>query len=239
MLQETADAGSAAMGSPVSPEQVLKTLMNDGHFDSLRIKILNQLKQSEEIKNYTSTLVAGSKVLNTPGAENRSRRELFEALRKELEEPVLEKASVAAWGIILDKEGVGKEIVEKVDAVYARLSGHDSSDSSPQVGTQGPERPVQIDTRPLPDLLLPSTSANGGLNRMPPSQVYLNPVYPPQRTPTDRGGSNTPWNDVAGTPVRRMGGTDRGSTPRTDISGPPPNARRAPQPEYYHAPDPQ
>lgn len=46
MLQETGDAGSAAMGSPVSPEQVLKTLMNDGHFDSLRIKILNQLKQS-------------------------------------------------------------------------------------------------------------------------------------------------------------------------------------------------
>jgi len=39
----------------------------------------------EEIKNYTSTLVASSKVLNTPGAENKSRKELFEALRKELE----------------------------------------------------------------------------------------------------------------------------------------------------------
>lgn len=45
-MQETGDAASTAMGSPVSPEQVLKTLMNDGHFDSLRVKILNQLKQS-------------------------------------------------------------------------------------------------------------------------------------------------------------------------------------------------
>lgn len=151
---------------------------------------------------------------------------------------MLEKASVAAWRIILDKEGVGKEIVEKVDAVYARLSGHDSSDSSPQcnaVATQGQERPV-VDTRPLPDLSMPSTSANGGLNRMPPSQVYPMQAYTTQRTPTDRG--NTPWNDVSGTPGRRMG-VDRGSTPRTDISGPPPSARRAPQPEYYHAPDPQ
>ncbi|KAG0571995.1 hypothetical protein KC19_VG060100 [Ceratodon purpureus] len=234
MLQETGDAGSAAMGSPVSPEQVLKTLMNDGHFDSLRIKILNQLKQSEEIKNYTSTLVASSKVLNTPGAENKSRKELFEALRKELEEPVLEKASVAAWGIILDKEGVGQEIVEKVDAVYARLSGHDSSDSSPQfnpVATQGQDR-SGLDARQMPDLSMPSTSANGALNqRMPQGQVYPPQVYASQRTPTDRG--NTPWNDVSGTPGRRMG-----STPRTDMSGPPPSARRAPQPEYYHAPDP-
>lgn len=156
-------------------------------------------------------------------------------------EPVLEKASVAAWGIILDKEGVGKEIVEKVDAVYARLSGHDSSDSSPQCNavatTQGQDTRPAVDTRPFPELSMPSTSANGGLNRMPPSQVYLNQPYAPQRTPTDRG--NTPWNDVSGTPGRRMGGPDRGSTPRTDISGPPPSARRAPQPEYYHAPDPQ
>ncbi|XP_024376351.1 uncharacterized protein [Physcomitrium patens] len=239
MLQETGDAGSAAMGSPVSPEQVLKTLMNDGHFDSLRIKILNQLKQSEEIKNYTSTLVASSKVLNTPGAENKSRKELFEALRKELEEPVLEKASVAAWGIILDKEGVGKEIVEKVDAVYARLSEHDSSDSSPQynaIATQGGQERPGVDGRSLPDLSIPSTSANGALNRMPQNQVYPNQAYVNQRTPTDHR-SNTPWNDVSVTPGHRFG-VDRGSTPRTDNSGPPPSVRRLPQPEYYHAPDP-
>jgi hypothetical protein len=39
----------------------------------------------EEIKNYTSELVGTSKVLNSPGAENKSRKELFDALRKELE----------------------------------------------------------------------------------------------------------------------------------------------------------
>jgi len=231
-MQETGDAASTAMGSPVSPEQVLKTLMNDGHFDSLRVKILNQLKQSEEIKNYTSELVGTSKVLNSPGAENKSRKELFDALRKELEEPVLEKASVAAWGIILDKEGVGKEIVEKVDAVYARLSGNDSSASSPQynVPPQFQERPG-VDARPMADPLIPSSSANGNTARVPPNHVYSNQGYNNPRTPVDRG--NTPRSDVSGTPIRRP--TDRGSTPRTDYSAPQ-SSRRGAREEYYHAP---
>lgn len=57
-MQETGDAASTAMGSPVSPEQVLKTLMNDGHFDSLRVKILNQLKQSVSFFCYTLSSVS-------------------------------------------------------------------------------------------------------------------------------------------------------------------------------------
>ncbi|KAK7823478.1 hypothetical protein CFP56_035443 [Quercus suber] len=38
-----------------------------------------------------------SKVLNTPGAEKQTKRELFDALRQELEAPVLEKASKSVW----------------------------------------------------------------------------------------------------------------------------------------------
>lgn len=44
--------------------------------------------------------------------------------------PVLERASKAAWELILSKEGVGKEITEKVDAVYTRLSENDMSAAS-------------------------------------------------------------------------------------------------------------
>lgn len=85
MQESGGDAGSTALGPTVTPDQVLKSLMNDGHFDDLRVKILNQLKQNEEIRKYTSMLVEQSKVLNTPGAESKNRRELFEALRRELE----------------------------------------------------------------------------------------------------------------------------------------------------------
>lgn len=39
----------------------------------------------EELKNYTISMVEQSKVLNTPGAEKQTKRELFDALRQELE----------------------------------------------------------------------------------------------------------------------------------------------------------
>ena len=39
----------------------------------------------EELKNYTLSMVEQSKVLNTPGAEKQTKRELFDALRQELE----------------------------------------------------------------------------------------------------------------------------------------------------------
>jgi hypothetical protein len=39
----------------------------------------------EELKKYTTTMVEQSQTLNTPGAEQKSKRELFVALREELE----------------------------------------------------------------------------------------------------------------------------------------------------------
>ncbi|KAF8088682.1 hypothetical protein N665_0532s0043 [Sinapis alba] len=66
-----------------------------------------------------------SKVLNTPGAEKQTKRELFDALRQELEGPVLEKASKSVWELILEKDGLGKEINETVERVFCRLSGRE------------------------------------------------------------------------------------------------------------------
>ncbi|KAF8401340.1 hypothetical protein HHK36_012274 [Tetracentron sinense] len=114
------------MGSSViTPEDVLESLMNDGTIDAIRLKIINQLKANEELKNNTITMVEQSKVLNTPGAEKQTKRELFDALRLELETPVLEKASKSVWELILDNDGLGKEINETVERVFCRLSGQE------------------------------------------------------------------------------------------------------------------
>lgn len=112
------------MGSSViSPEDVLETLMNDGTIDALRLKIINQLKANEELKSNTIKMVEQSRVLNTPGAEKQTKRELFDALRQELETPVLEKASRSVWELILDQNGLGKEISDTVERVFCQLSG--------------------------------------------------------------------------------------------------------------------
>lgn len=112
-------------GNVITPEGVLEMLMNDGTIDAIRLKIINQLKANEELKKTTITMVEQSKVLNTPGAEKQTKRELFDALRQELEAPVLEMASKSVWGLILDGNGLGRDISETVEGVFCRLSGRE------------------------------------------------------------------------------------------------------------------
>ncbi|KAL5068806.1 uncharacterized protein LOC131644046 [Vicia villosa] len=114
-----------ASSSVITPEDVLESLMNDGTIDALRLKIINQLKANEELKSTTIKMAEQSKVLNTPGAEKQTKRELFDALRQELETSVLEKASKSVWDLILDNNGLGKEISETVERVFCRLSGQE------------------------------------------------------------------------------------------------------------------
>ncbi|KAF9606174.1 hypothetical protein IFM89_023600 [Coptis chinensis] len=109
--------------SVITPEDVLESLMNDGTIDAIRLKIINQLKANEELKKNTITMVEQSKVLNTPGAEKQTKRELFDALRQELETPVLEKASKSFWELTVEDDGLGKEISETVERVFYQLSG--------------------------------------------------------------------------------------------------------------------
>ncbi|XP_016175003.1 uncharacterized protein LOC107617689 [Arachis ipaensis] len=114
-----------ASSSIITPEDVLESLMNDGTIDALRLKIINQLKANEEKKSTTIKMAEQSRVLNTPGAEKQTKRELFDALRQELEASVLEKASKSVWELILDNNGLGKEISETVEKVFCRLSGQE------------------------------------------------------------------------------------------------------------------
>ncbi|KAG6488484.1 uncharacterized protein LOC122003464 [Zingiber officinale] len=120
------------MGSRIiTPEDVLESLMDDGTIDAIRLKIINQLKANEGLKNNTITMVEQSKVLNSHGAEKQTKRELFDALRRELEIQVLEKASRAVWELILDESDLGKEISETVERVFCRLSGQEFLPPSP------------------------------------------------------------------------------------------------------------
>ncbi|XP_052138972.1 uncharacterized protein LOC127757497 [Oryza glaberrima] len=107
----------------VRPEEVLDSLANDGTIDALRMKIIAQLKANEDMKKNTMMMVEQSRVLNTPGAEKKTKRELFDALRQELENPVLEKASREVWDLILENGGLGKEITDTIEGVFCRLSG--------------------------------------------------------------------------------------------------------------------
>lgn len=118
-------SGEIEGSSVISPDDVLQTLMNDGTIDAIRLKIITQLKANEELKNNTIKMVEQSKVLNTPGAEKQTKRELFDALRQELESSVLEKASKSVWELILDQKGIGKDINETVEKVFCRLSGRE------------------------------------------------------------------------------------------------------------------
>ncbi|KAJ0013469.1 hypothetical protein Pint_19612 [Pistacia integerrima] len=136
----------ASSSSVISPEDVLESLMNDGTFDSLRLKIINQLKANEELKSTTIKMAEQSKVLNTPGAEKQTKRELFDALRQELEAPVLEKASKSVWELILDNNGLGKEINETVEKVFCRLSGSEPPLFPPSVETQ-PDKETENEKR--------------------------------------------------------------------------------------------
>ncbi|XP_019158668.1 PREDICTED: uncharacterized protein LOC109155421 [Ipomoea nil] len=137
------ESSSSSSSSVITPEDVLGTLMNDGTIDAIRLKIITQLKANEELKNTTIKMVEQSKVLNTPGAEKQTKRELFDALRQELETSVLEKASKSVWELILDHNGIGKEISETVEGVFCRLSGREPPLFPPAVETKSDKGKVK------------------------------------------------------------------------------------------------
>ncbi|KAK3198767.1 hypothetical protein Dsin_022182 [Dipteronia sinensis] len=78
----------------------------------------------EELKNTTIKMAEQSKVLNTPGAEKQTKRELFDALRLELEQ-VLLLTSKSVLELILNSDGLGKDISETVEILFCRLSGRE------------------------------------------------------------------------------------------------------------------
>ncbi|KAL3684882.1 hypothetical protein R1sor_002904 [Riccia sorocarpa] len=107
----------------VKPQDVLDKLMYDGTFDRSKSSLITALKSNDDLKNFILTLVENSEVLRKEDVERKSRRQLMEELRNELSVKVLEKASAAAWQLMLSDEGLGMEITEKVNETFCDLTG--------------------------------------------------------------------------------------------------------------------
>lgn len=105
----------------------------------------------EELKSTTIKMAEQSKVLNTPGAEKQTKRELFDALRQELEAQVLEKASKSVWELILDNNGMGKEINQTVERVFCKLSGREPPLFPPQDAKEDANANANVNLNPNPN----------------------------------------------------------------------------------------
>ncbi|KAK9825975.1 hypothetical protein WJX74_002460 [Apatococcus lobatus] len=93
-------AGTEGFITQDDTEAVLKKVMDDGSFDKMRHKVIDQIKQNKDIVSRSEQLVRSSKALSAPGAGARTKKDLFDAIRRELEEEVLNEAVKAAWEIL-------------------------------------------------------------------------------------------------------------------------------------------
>ncbi|XP_068341554.1 uncharacterized protein [Pyrus communis] len=82
--------------------------MNYGTIDALRLKMINQLKANEELKNTTIKMAEQSKVLNTPGAEKQTK-----------------ESFLMHQGRCLKPHVLKKEISRTVEGAFCRLSGRE------------------------------------------------------------------------------------------------------------------
>ncbi|GAQ82705.1 hypothetical protein KFL_001200290 [Klebsormidium nitens] len=153
--------------------QVLNQLMDNGLFDTLRKSITAELESNMELKKFTTAEVERSQVLQAPGAERRSRRELFEALRRELQSKVLERASEAAWNAILSKDSVGRQIEEQVEKTWWELNGWGTPPERIQPPKQKPaeEKPLVVVEHSAPSLTNASGIGSGTADERGPDAV--------------------------------------------------------------------
>jgi hypothetical protein len=72
--------------------------------------------------------------------------------------PVLEKASKAVWELILDNDGLGKEIIDTVQKVFCRLGGVDMMPAPPAAGPHQVKDCMAVDKGEKSNATDPSSS---------------------------------------------------------------------------------
>ncbi|KAL5727820.1 hypothetical protein ACHQM5_000967 [Ranunculus cassubicifolius] len=150
----------------ISPEDVIAKLKDDGDFDKLRLKIIQKLKENEELRNNIISTVKLSATLNRPGAENMKPRELSDAIHEEMGNQLMGQISDALWGVIKSSDGMKSEISETVESVYNRLLTPNK--------VQEPS-PMTID--PIPDHKEPHTTN---------TLAIYSSEFEPKETPNDQ-----------------------------------------------------
>ncbi|XP_062027940.1 uncharacterized protein LOC133743887 [Rosa rugosa] len=106
----------------VSKEEVIAKLKDDGDFDRLRRKIIQKLKNNEELRENIISIVKQSQALNRPGAENMKPRQLSDDIYQEVGGKVMSQISDGLWGIIRSSDAMQSEISETVQSVYNKLA---------------------------------------------------------------------------------------------------------------------
>ncbi|KAK9837316.1 hypothetical protein WJX81_005823 [Elliptochloris bilobata] len=103
----------AALSADVG-EAVLKVVMADGTFDDLRQQLVAQLKKDAALLEYAEDAVAESCALRSVGAST-SKKEVFDSVRRELEEELLRRALQTTWDVLTPSEQpISAQIDQKV-----------------------------------------------------------------------------------------------------------------------------
>lgn len=106
----------------IHANEVIAKLKDDGDFDRLRLKIVRQLKDNEDLRNSIIEMVKQSAPLNRSGAVNLKPRQLSDAIHEEVGDKVMNQISSVVWEIIGSENGMRNEITETVQSVYKKLS---------------------------------------------------------------------------------------------------------------------
>lgn len=118
-------------------KRVLDALRQDGTFDALRRRLVEEASAKQELRGAVSTALANSAtVARIDPARKPTEKELVDALREEevavdedkevrvkLEDTVMEAFSKELWDLMTDEqEGLGRELYEAVYAARERLA---------------------------------------------------------------------------------------------------------------------
>ncbi|KAF9614880.1 hypothetical protein IFM89_020977 [Coptis chinensis] len=153
----------------ISAEEVIAKLKDDGDFDKLRLKIIQKLKENEQLRNNIVLTVRQSSALNREGAENLKPRQLSDAIHEEIGNTVTGQISDALWGVIRSTDGMKTEINDTVESVYNRLLNPKVPESSP------PRDPTPGDREALNNCSVTSSVPEGAV-ALPSSEVNEAPI---------------------------------------------------------------
>lgn len=101
-------------------EEVITRLKDDGDFDTLRLQIINKVKENEELRKSIIMEVKQSQILNQDDSENLKPRQLSDAIYQEVGKKIMGHISDEVWKVIRSSN-TKDDIRGTVESVYDRI----------------------------------------------------------------------------------------------------------------------
>ncbi|KAJ3698560.1 hypothetical protein LUZ61_002265 [Rhynchospora tenuis] len=155
-------------------EEVIDRLRDDGDFDSLRLSLIQKLKNNEELRNSIVEEVTQSLVLNDEGCEKLKFRDLSDAIYEEVGSKIMGKISDEAWNTINSSE---QEIQDTIESVYNRILHPENKKKSTSTSAPGKSLHCQENEPDAPPGFVLPTKNNGTMENVKPEEE--NDVAPP------------------------------------------------------------